>query len=45
MLTKVKDTLFHGKQSNVVYRIPYSCGQTETGDKTKENTGMPVGGR
>ena len=27
MLTKVKDTLPLGKQSNVVYRIPCSCGQ------------------
>ena len=27
MLTKVKDTLPLGKQSNVVYRIPGSCGQ------------------
>ena len=27
MLTKVKDTLPPGKQSNVVYRIPCSCGQ------------------
>ena len=43
MLTKVKDTLPLGKQSNVVYRIPYSCGQvyinwrdqTEIGDETE----------
>ena len=27
MLTRVRDTLCIGKQSNVVYRIPYSCGQ------------------
>ena len=27
ILTKVKDTLPLGKQSNVVYRIPCSCGQ------------------
>ena len=27
MLTKVNDTLPLGKQSNVVYRIPCSCGQ------------------
>ena len=27
MLTKVMDTLPLGKQSNVVYRIPCSCGQ------------------
>ena len=26
MLTKVKDTLPVEKQSNVVYKIPYSCG-------------------
>ena len=32
MLTKVKDTLPPGKQSNVVYRIPCSCGQVYTGE-------------
>ena len=31
MLTKVKDTL-PGKQSNVVYRIPCSCGQVYIGE-------------
>ena len=34
MFTKVKDTLPLGKQSNVVYRIPCSCGQIYVG-KTK----------
>ena len=33
MLTKVKDTLPLGKQSNVVYRIPVD--QTETGNETE----------
>ena len=32
MLTKVKDTLPLGKQSNVVYRIPCSCGQVYIGE-------------
>ena len=32
MLTKVKDTLPPGKQSNVVYRIPCSCGQVYIGE-------------
>ena len=32
MLTKVKDTLPPGKQSNVVYRIPFSCGQVYIGE-------------
>ena len=32
MLTKVKDTLPLGKQSNVVYRIPRSCGQVYIGE-------------
>ena len=31
MLTKVKDTLPPGKQSNVVYRIPCNCGQVYIG--------------
>ena len=31
-LTKVKDTLPLGKQSNVVYRIPCSCGQVYIGE-------------
>ena len=46
MLTTVKDTLPLGKQSNVVYLIPFSCSQvyigvtrrrpeTETGDETE----------
>ena len=32
MLTKVKDTLPLGKQSNVVYHIPCSCGQVYIGE-------------
>ena len=32
MLTKVKDTLPLGKQSNVVYCIPCSCGQVYIGE-------------
>ena len=32
MLTKVKDTLSLGKQSNVVYCIPCSCGQAYIGE-------------
>ena len=32
MLTKVKDTLPPGKQSNVVYHIPCSCGQVYIGE-------------
>ena len=32
MLTKVKDTLPPGKQSNVVYRVPCSCGQVYIGE-------------
>ena len=32
MLTKVKDTLLLGKQSNVVYRIPCSCDQVYIGE-------------
>ena len=32
MLTKVKDTLPPGKQSNVVYRIPCSCVQVYIGE-------------
>ena len=32
MLTKVKATLPPGKQSNVVYRIPCSCGQVYIGE-------------
>ena len=32
MLTKVKDTLPIGKQSNVVYRITCSCGQVYIGE-------------
>ena len=32
MLTKVKDTLPLGKQSNVVYRIPCSSGQVYIGE-------------
>ena len=32
MLTKVKDTLPLGKQSNVIYRIPCSCGQVYIGE-------------
>ena len=32
MLTKVKDTLSLGKQSNVVYRISCSCGQVYIGE-------------
>jgi len=50
-LTKVKDTLSPGKQSNVVYRIPRSCrqslhqrDQTETGDMAERNTEMPARG-
>ena len=32
LLTKVKDTLPLGKQSNVVYHIPCSCGQVYIGE-------------
>ena len=32
ILTKVKDTLPPGKQSNVLYRIPCSCGQVYIGE-------------
>jgi len=32
MLSKVKDTLPVGKQSNVVYSIPCSCGQVYIGE-------------
>ena len=32
VLTRVKDTLPLGKQSNVVYRIPRSCGQVYIGE-------------
>ena len=32
MLTKVKDTLPLGKQSNVVYHIPPRCGQVYIGE-------------
>ena len=32
MLTKIKDALHLGKQSNVVYRIPSSCGQVYIGE-------------
>ena len=32
MLTKVKDTVPLGKQSNVVYRILCSCGQVYSGE-------------
>ena len=32
MLTKVKDTLPLGKQSNVAYCIPCSCGQVYIGE-------------
>ena len=32
MLTKVKDTLRLGKQSNVVYRIPCSCSKVYIGE-------------
>ena len=35
MLTKVKDTLPLGKQSNVVYRIPCSCGQVYIGESKR----------
>ena len=52
MLTKVKDTLLPlGKQSNVVYRTPCSCGQVyiretrQAGDKTKGTVRcLPEGG-
>ena len=51
MLTKVKDTLPHGKQSTVVYRIPCSSGQVATSERPNgdwrqdgRNTGMPVRG-
>ena len=39
MLTKVKDTLPLGKQSNVVYRIPCSCGQVYIGETMQTETG------
>ena len=32
MLTKVKDALPMGKQANVVYRVPCSCGKTYIGE-------------
>ena len=32
MLSKVKDTLSVGKQSNAVYSIPCSCGQVYIGE-------------
>ena len=42
MLTKVKDTLPPGKQSNVVYRIPCSCGQVYIGEtKRRLETRLP----
>ena len=36
MLTKVKDTLPPGKQSNVIYRIPCSCGQVYIGETKRK---------
>ena len=42
MLTKVKDTLPPGKQSNVVYHIPCSCGQVYT-MLTKVKDTLPPG--
>ena len=42
MLTKVKDTLPIVKQSNVVYHIPYSCGQIYIGEtKLRQTEGTP----
>ena len=41
MLTKVKDTLSLGKQSNVVYRIPCSCSQVYIGEAGEETEGTP----
>ena len=43
MLTKVKDTLPPGKQYNVVYRIPCSCGQVYIGETKRrlETEGTP----